>query len=163
MWHRHRRCAHRRLAINLGGLAFRQGRITAHQPEATHGEASEIISFRDAGALQQWQSTTTGTKKHEWCPHFLFPRGPLEQNPPVPLGHVGLAQPLQVLNLGAVAQLESTALLQRQQISLGECTEIDIGAALDPGCRHRLLRIPSLHHQGHPLRQLDRVLAPAHR
>ena len=139
-------------------MALGQGRIAAHQPLATDGEAGVEAAFFNAGALQQWQCSSASTKEDEGADHLIaaIPALQLQQ----PAG--AIRQPLEIAQFAAAAQLQGATALQRLQVGAGEAAEIHIGAAADAGGGHGLRCSTPLHHQRHPISQLSLVLAPLH-
>src|ERR1700676_3327356 len=67
MRHRHRRRAHRRLAVNLGMVTLVDLRSVAAEPDSANCEATRDVALRDAGSLQQWQRAAACADKHELC------------------------------------------------------------------------------------------------
>ena len=135
-----------------------QGLIAADQPLATDREAAIDASFWNTRALQQRQGATASTEKDKGADQLTAARWALQLHQPAS----PIRQPLQILDFTATAHLKSTTALERFEIGTGEMAEIDIGAAADAGGSHGLIGGAALHHQGHPLRQLGRILAPFH-
>src|SRR5271156_5523566 len=69
MGHRHRRRAHRGLAINLGMMPLVDLGIVAAQPDTTDREAAITLALGNAGFPKQWQRPAARANKDELCLH----------------------------------------------------------------------------------------------
>src|SRR6201999_155153 len=72
MRHRHRRRAHRRLAVDLGMVALVDFGIVAAQPDSADREAAIAPPLRYTGFLQQRQRTAARADEDELCRYRLF-------------------------------------------------------------------------------------------
>src|ERR1700722_18500138 len=155
MGHRHRRRAHRGLAVDLGMVALVDLGVVAAQPDSADREATIASTLRDTGFLQQWQRTAACADEDELGPYrsLLAAVEVLNLDPPAPsllADDVGDA----ILVMHAAARKPDQMVNQM----MGEGAIVYISARDDPRRCNGLVAGPALHHQRCPFRDLLPIL-----
>nr|GEY50939.1 hypothetical protein [Tanacetum cinerariifolium] len=144
----------------LGHVLHGDGRVLGHQERAANREACVLLSFRDAGFLQQLQRPAACTDEQELGVGtgggavfqvlvFNVPRA------------VVVAR--DVVDFAGQLQVKVRAGLQVGHVLTGDFTPVDVGTDRRPGGRQLLRRIAAFHHQRDPLGDLRRVFGILHR
>ena len=152
----HRRRAHFGFAIHFGVVLGNQFFVAAHEKQAAHGEAADVLAFGDACFLQQVQAATARADEHKiggvLLQYAVFQAG----NRPFLLGGA-----VDGSYFGVV--VESGLLRGKVGEKLaGEFAKIYVGAVFHAGGGDGLVAWAVVHHQRQPLAQGGFVFAVLH-
>ena len=152
----HRRRAHFGFAIHFGMVLGNQFFVAAHEKQAAHGEASDVLAFGNACFLQQVQAAAARADEYEiggvLLQYAVFQAGdrPFLVGGAVDGGYFGVVMKLGLL-LGKVGEKLA-----------GELAEVYVCAVVYAGGGDGLAAGAVVHHQRQPLAQRGFVFAVLH-